>query len=59
MERQLTFSEITDQRTLTESTKPATDDTPETLTVLLVRAQQHTTNVEVEHLPDLRVETVD
>ncbi|WP_458186666.1 hypothetical protein [Haladaptatus sp. NG-WS-4] len=59
MARQLTFSEITDQRTLTESPKPATDDTPETPTDLLDRARQHATDVSVEHFPGLPVETID
>ncbi|MFH5802246.1 hypothetical protein [Haladaptatus sp. CMAA 1911] len=40
MTRQLTFSDITDQRTLTDSVNAATDDTPETPTALLDRAQR-------------------
>ena len=59
MARQLTFSDITDQRTLTESADAATDDTPETPTALLDRARQHATNVAAEHFPDLPVETID
>jgi SprT-like protein len=55
----MTFSEITDQPTLTESAKPATDDTPETPTVLLDRARQHATNIAAEHFPDLPVEMID
>jgi SprT-like protein len=58
MTRQLTFSDITDQRTLTESSNATTDDTPETPTALLDRAQQHATNVAAEHFPDLPVETI-
>ncbi|WP_139328885.1 hypothetical protein [Haladaptatus litoreus] len=59
MARQLTISEITDQRPLTESANAATDDTPETPTALLDRAQQHATNVATEHFPDLLVEAID
>ncbi|MCO8245428.1 hypothetical protein [Haladaptatus sp. AB643] len=59
MARQLTFSDITDQRTLTESANTATDETPETPTALLDRAQQHATTVAAEHFPDLPVETID
>jgi SprT-like protein len=58
MSHQLTFSEITDQRMLTESAKAASDDTPETPTALLNRAQQHATNVATEYFPDLPVETI-
>ena len=46
MVRQLTFSDITDQRTLTENASTVTDDTPETPTALLGRARQHATNVD-------------
>ncbi len=59
MARQLTFSDITDQRTLTESADAPTDDTPETPTALLDRAQQHARNVATEHFPELPVETID
>jgi SprT-like protein len=59
MARQVTFSDITDQRTLTESANTATDDIPETPTVLLDRAQQHATNVVTELFPDLPVEPTD
>ncbi|WP_227377912.1 SprT-like domain-containing protein [Haladaptatus halobius] len=59
MARQVTFSEITAHRTLTESADAATDDTPETPTDLLGRAQQHATNFATEHFPDLPVETID
>ncbi|SIR99043.1 SprT-like family protein [Haladaptatus litoreus] len=59
MERQLTVSDITDQRTLTERTDTTTNDTPETPTALLDRAKQHATNVAAEHFPDLPVETID
>ncbi|WP_227380410.1 hypothetical protein [Haladaptatus halobius] len=55
MARQVTFSEITDQRTLTKSAKAAADDTHETPTGLLNRAQQHATNVAAEHFPDLPI----
>ncbi|MFH5802210.1 SprT-like domain-containing protein [Haladaptatus sp. CMAA 1911] len=58
MTRQLMFSDITDQRTLTESANAATDDTPETPTVLFDRARQHATNIATEHFPDLPVETI-
>jgi SprT-like protein len=37
MARQVTFSDSTDQRTLTESANTTTDDTPETPTALLDR----------------------
>ena len=40
MTRKLRFSDITEQRTLTESADAATDDTPETPTALLDRAQR-------------------
>jgi SprT-like protein len=53
MTRQLTFSDITDQRTLTESADAATDDTPETSTALLNRAQQHAVNVVTEYFPEI------
>ncbi|WP_227380457.1 hypothetical protein [Haladaptatus halobius] len=53
MSRQLTFSEITDQRTLTESADATTDDTPETPTALLDPAQQHAVNVVTEHFPEI------
>jgi hypothetical protein len=53
MARQLTLSDITDQRTLTESADTTTDDTPETPTVLLDRAQQHAVNVVTEHFPEI------
>ncbi|SIR92185.1 hypothetical protein SAMN05421858_4544 [Haladaptatus litoreus] len=59
MVRQLTFSEITNQRTLTESTDTTTDDTPETPTDLLDRARQHATNIAVKYFPDLLVEAID
>ena len=59
MTRQVTFSDITDQRTLTGSADTVTDDTPETPTVLLDRARQHATNVAAEHFPELPVETID
>ncbi|WP_227379974.1 hypothetical protein [Haladaptatus halobius] len=59
MARQLTFSDSTDQRTLTESADAATDDFPETPTALLDRAQQHATNVATEHFPDLPIEEID
>ncbi|WP_076431014.1 hypothetical protein [Haladaptatus litoreus] len=36
-----------------------TDDTPETPTALLDRAEQHATNVAAEHFSDLPVETID
>ncbi|SIR92055.1 hypothetical protein SAMN05421858_4532 [Haladaptatus litoreus] len=55
----MAFSEIADQRTLTESVDAPTDDTPETATVLLDRARQHATNVAAEHFPDLPVETIE
>ncbi|WP_227356038.1 hypothetical protein [Haladaptatus salinisoli] len=58
MARQLTFSEITNQRTLTESASTVTDDTPETPTALLDRARQHATNVAAEHFPDQPVEAI-
>jgi hypothetical protein len=57
MTHQLTFSDITDQRTLTESADAATDDTPETPTALLDRAQQHAMNVAAEHFPEPPVDT--
>jgi SprT-like protein len=57
--RQLTFSDITDQRTLTERADTTTDDTPETPTALLDRAQQHAVDVAAEHFPDLPVEAID
>ncbi|WP_435158697.1 hypothetical protein [Haladaptatus sp. DFWS20] len=47
----MTVSDSTDQRTLTESANAVTDDTPETATALLDRAQQHATNVAAEHFP--------
>ncbi|WP_435158850.1 hypothetical protein [Haladaptatus sp. DFWS20] len=53
MARQLTFSDITDQRTLTESVDAATNDTPKTPTALLDRAQQHAVNVVTEHFPEI------
>ncbi|GAA0236606.1 SprT-like domain-containing protein [Haladaptatus pallidirubidus] len=59
MARQLTVSEITDQQTLTESANAVTDDTPETPTALLDRAQQHATNVAAVHFPDLPVEAIE
>ncbi|WP_266083079.1 hypothetical protein [Haladaptatus caseinilyticus] len=59
MTHQLRFSEITDQRTLTESANTTTDDTPETPTALLDRAQQHAMNVAAEHFPNLPIETID
>lgn len=59
MARQLTVSDITDQRTLTENANTTTDDTPETPTALLDRAQQHATNVATEHFPELPVEAID
>jgi SprT-like protein len=59
MSRQVTFSEITAQRPLTESADAAIDDTPETPTALLDRAQQHATNFATEHFPDLPVDTID
>ncbi|WP_231189214.1 hypothetical protein [Haladaptatus sp. DYF46] len=59
MARQVTVSDITDQRTLTESANAATDDTLESPTALLDRAQQHATNVAAEHFPDLPVEAID
>ena len=37
----------------------ATDDTPETPTALLDRAQQHAANVAAEHFPDLPVDAID
>ena len=55
----VTFSNITDQRTLTETANAATDDTPETPTALIDRAQQPTTNVAAEHFLELPVETID
>ena len=36
-----------------------TDDTPETPTALLDRAQQHAMNVATEHFPDLPVEAIE
>ncbi|GAA0236747.1 hypothetical protein ACFFQF_21890 [Haladaptatus pallidirubidus] len=36
-----------------------TDDSLETPTALLGRAQQHATNVAAEHFPDLPVDTID
>ncbi|MFH5802019.1 hypothetical protein [Haladaptatus sp. CMAA 1911] len=50
---------MTNQRTLTESASTVTDDTPETPTALLDRAQQHAMNVTTEYFPDLPVETID
>ncbi|WP_227356104.1 hypothetical protein [Haladaptatus salinisoli] len=41
------------------SANVAIDDTPETPTALLDRAQQHAMNVATEHFPDLLVETID
>ncbi len=58
MARQVTVSDSTDQRTLTESANAATDDTSETPTALLDRARQHATNVATEHFQDLPVETI-
>ncbi|MCO8256785.1 SprT-like domain-containing protein [Haladaptatus sp. AB618] len=58
MAHQLTFSDITDQQTLTESAKTETNDSPETPTALLDRARQHATNVAAEHFPDLPAETI-
>ena len=43
MTRQVTFSDITNQRTLTESANTATDDTPEEST------QQHTADIAAEY----------
>ena len=57
--REITVSDIIDQRTLTESANTVTDDTLETPTDLLDRARQHATNVAAEHFPDLAVETND
>lgn len=51
MVRQLTFSDITDQRTLTKSAKTETDDTPETPTGPLDRTRQHATTVAAEYFP--------
>ena len=59
MVRQLTFTDITDQRTLTESADATTDDIPETPTALLDRAQQHAVDVATEHFPGLPVDTID
>ncbi|WP_231187268.1 SprT-like domain-containing protein [Haladaptatus sp. DYF46] len=59
MTRQLTFLDITDQRTLTESANATTDDTPETSTAPLDRARQHATNVAAEHFPELPIEAID
>ncbi|SIR98830.1 Predicted Zn-dependent metalloprotease, SprT family [Haladaptatus litoreus] len=56
---QLTFSDITDQRTLMESANAATDDTPETPTGLLDRAQQHAADIATKHFPDLPVKAID
>ena len=59
MTRQLTFSDITDQRTLTESADATTDDIPGTPTALLDRAQQHVADVATEHFPGLPIEAID
>ena len=59
MARQLTFTDITDQRTLIESANAVTDNTPETPTALLDRARQHATSVANDHFPDLPVEAID
>jgi SprT-like protein len=49
MVHQVTVSDITDQRTLTESTKAALDDTPETLIILLNRERTHAADIATEH----------
>ncbi|WP_458190960.1 SprT-like domain-containing protein [Haladaptatus sp. NG-WS-4] len=62
MERQVPFSEITDQRTLTECAVVSTernDDTPTTERVLLDRAQAHAANVAAEHFPDLPIGAIE
>ncbi|WP_266080596.1 hypothetical protein [Haladaptatus caseinilyticus] len=59
MAQRLMFSDITNQRTLTESTNTETDDTPETPTALLDQARQHATNVATEHFPELPVNAID
>ncbi|WP_435158855.1 SprT-like domain-containing protein [Haladaptatus sp. DFWS20] len=59
MARQTTLSDVATQRTLTESAKPATDDTSETPTDLLDRAQQHATNVAAEHFPELPIRAIE
>lgn len=56
---QSTLSDITDQRTLKESSDAATDDTSETPTALLDRAQQHATNVAAAHFPELPVDAIE
>lgn len=53
------FSDITDQRTLTKSADITTNDTLETPTDLLDRAQQHAADVATGHFPDLPVEAID
>lgn len=58
MSRQFTVSDMTDQRTLTENANAATDDTPETPTALLDRAQ-HVADVATKHFPDLPIEAID
>ncbi|WP_458188880.1 hypothetical protein [Haladaptatus sp. NG-WS-4] len=59
MARQVTFSDITNQRTLMQSADTTTDNTPETPTALLDRAQQHAMNVATEHFTDLPIEAID
>ncbi|SIR98689.1 SprT-like family protein [Haladaptatus litoreus] len=59
MTRQVTVSDITDQRTLTESLNATTDDTPKTPTGLLDRAQQHAADIATKHFPDLPVKAID
>ncbi|GAA0254538.1 hypothetical protein [Haladaptatus pallidirubidus] len=59
MARQLTVSDTTDQRTLTESADTASDDTPETPMGLLAQAQEYMIDVATEHFLDLPVKAID
>ncbi|SIR98759.1 hypothetical protein SAMN05421858_5008 [Haladaptatus litoreus] len=54
MARQVTLTDITDQRTLTKSANAATDNAPEAPTALLDRAQQHAPNVATNTSPTCR-----
>jgi SprT-like protein len=58
---QSTLSDITDQRTLTESATAATDcdDTPTIERDLLDRVQAHAANVAAEYFPNLPVDTIE
>ncbi|SIR88959.1 hypothetical protein SAMN05421858_4377 [Haladaptatus litoreus] len=61
MVRRLTFSDITDQRTLTECADAPTesDDTPTTERALFDRAQAHAADVAAAHFLSLLVDTIE